>query len=191
MKKFASILLALLLVFSLAACSFGKTKPAADPVPAPETEAEEPAAPAETEETAGEKVFACEELRITLTDEFVEESGIESYTGVFESKDCAVFILREDKSYFSGIGLDDYADMVVEANAKVGHETDKLHRKDGIPVFEYDFTNPSTNQTFSYYTTMYESDSAFWLVQFTCFDTDYKGLVDTFHKYARSVTFEE
>ena len=39
--------------------------------------------------------------------------------------------------------------------------------------------------------TMFESEEAFWLVQFTCFSADYKDMVSRFHTFARSVTFEE
>ena len=188
MKRVLSILLALLLVFSLTSCSLGKKKTAADPVPAAEspqnTPVEEPVAD-------NAKVFSCEELRITLTDEFQEESGIDYYTAVFDTDEEVVFILREDKSYFDEISLDDYAEMVVKANEGVGHVIEKLHKKDGIPLFEYEYDNESTGSTFSYYTTMFESDDAFWLVQFTCYAAEYKEHVETFHKYARSVTFDE
>jgi predicted small lipoprotein YifL len=189
MKRFLSILLVLVLVFSLTACQSGKKKPAAEPAPAAEvpqntTEPEEP-------EADNAKVFACEELRITLTDEFQEESGIDYYTGVFDTDDEVVFILREAKSYFGDISMDEYAEMVVKANEGVGHVIEKLHKKDGIPLFEYEYDNESTGMTYAYYTTMFESDDAFWLVQFTCLADEYKDHVETFHRYARSVSFDE
>ncbi|MBR5642341.1 MAG: hypothetical protein IKW92_09465 [Firmicutes bacterium] len=188
MKRILSILLALLLVFSLTACSLGKKTTTPDPQPVEEspqnTPAEEPVAD-------NAKVFACEELRITLTDEFQEESGIDYYTGVFDTDEEVVFILREEKSYFGSISLDEYAEKVIEANENVGHIIEKLHKKDGIPLFEYEFDNESTGSTFDYYTTMFESNDAFWLVQFACYATEYKDHVETFHKYARSVTFDE
>ena len=189
MKKTLAILLALALAFFASACSLGKkTQPAPDPEP----EAE---APAETQTTETDKetakVFACEEMRITLTDDFAEEEGIESYTGVFESSECAIFVLREDKDYFGDTDLDDYAELVLDANKNIGRDVGDLHRKDGIPLFEYEFTNDSSGQTFKYYTTMFESEEAFWLVQFTCYTEDYKSMISKFHKWARSVTFEE
>ena len=187
MKKSFIILLALLLAVSLASCTFSVPKPAADPQPV----AEEETPAAEETPADNEKVFACEEMRITLTDDFTEEESINSYTGVFESSECAIFVLREDKYYFGDIDLDDYADMVLEANKNAGREVGELHRKDGIPLFEYEFTNDSTGQTFKYYTTVFESDDAFWLVQFTCYSDDYKDMLSKFHKWARSIRFEE
>lgn len=191
MKRFLTILLALLLAVSLAGCSSAKL--AANPQPAA-NEPEETPSGTETEEpadSAKSKIFTCEEMQITLTEDFSEEEGIEAYTGVFESSNSAVFVLREDKSLLSGIDMDRYLELVVEANKNAGHEVGDVHRKDGIPLFEYDFTNPSTNQTFSYYTTVFESDEAFWLVQFTCYASDYSDMVSTFHKYARSVAFTD
>ena len=110
---------------------------------------------------------------------------------MYESSDSAVFILREDKSMLPGVDMDEYVELVHEANANAGREVGDVHRKDGIPLFEYEFTNPDSNNTFSYYTTMFESEEAFWLVQFTCFSADYKDMVSRFHTFARSVTFEE
>ena len=185
MKRFLSLLLALLLVFSLTAC-ISKPHPAQDPAPA-ETDQE----PAAAEEPADAKVFACEELRITLTNDYAEEESVNGYTGVYESSDSAVFILREDKSMLPDVDMDQYVELVHEANANAGREVGDVHRKDGIPLFEYEFTNPDSNNTFAYYTTMFESEEAFWLVQFTCFSADYKGMVSRFHTFARSVTFEE
>ena len=189
MKKNSIILLALLLAVSLSSCTFSKPAPAADPQPVAE-EPEQTQTQTETE-AKNEKVFACEEMRITLTDDFTEEESINSYTGVFESSECAIFALREDKYYFDDIDLDDYAELVLEANKNAGREVGDLHRKDGIPLFEYEFTNDSTGQTFKYYTTVFESDDAFWLVQFTCYSDDYKDMLSKFHKWARSIRFEE
>ena len=189
MKKSLSILLALAIAFSLAACSSGKkTPPAADPQPAEEAPA---AQETETAAAVKSKVFDCEEMEITLTDDFFREEGIDTYTGVFESNDAAIFVLREDKSLLPGVDMDQYTDLVLEANKNAGREVGELHRKDGIPLFEYDFTNPQTNQAFTYYTTMFESEDAFWLVQFTCYADKYKEHISQFHEFARSVTFDE
>ena len=187
MKKPLSVLLVLLLVFSLTAC-ISKERPSQDPAPA---EADQEASAAEETGTAKSKVFSCEEMRITLTEEFMEEDGIDAYTGVFESANSAIFVLREDKSMLPGVDMDKYVDLVHEANANAGREVGDVHRKDGIPLFEYEFTNPQSNATFRYYTTLFESEEAFWLVQFTCYADEYKDHVSQFHTYARSVTFDE
>ncbi len=188
MKKFTSLVLILLLVFSLTAC-LSRPRPSQDPAPA--EAGQESAAADEPADAADAKVFACEELRITMTNDYAEEESVNGYTGVYESSDSAVFILREDKSMLPGVDMDKYVDLVHEANANVGRDVGDVHRKDGIPLFEYEFTNPETNGTCSYYTTMFESEEAFWLVQFTCYAADYKGMVSRFHAYARSVTFDE
>ena len=188
MKKFTSLVLILLLVFSLTAC-ISKPHPAQDPAPVEADQ--EPAAAEDPADAADAKDFACEELRITLTNDYAEEESVNGYTGVYESSDSAVFILREDKSMLPGVDMDQYVELVHEANANAGREVGDVHRKDGIPLFEYEFTNPDSNNTFSYYTTMFESEEAFWLVQFTCFSADYKDMVSRFHTFARSVTFEE
>ena len=38
---------------------------------------------------------------------------------------------------------------------------------------------------------MFESEEAYWLVQFTTYSEDYDGLVNDFKAWVRTVTFEE
>ena len=151
MKKLLAILLALALVFSVTACSSGQTE---EPQTTDEPEVTEEPAESPAEEPAAEEpsqVYACEELRITLPDTFQDstESIDAPYTGIFESEDAALFILREEKELLESAvsSLDDYAELISYANAD--YNPGVMQDNNGIPYFEYDFHNPDTDQDFS------------------------------------------
>lgn len=90
---------------------------------------------------------------------------------------CAI---REEKSPFEGSEI-----TSVEAYLQFQHDNSKgknvtaIKNETGIPYFEYEYTNG--NQTFRYFTTAMESDSAYYTLQ--CFtptdeyDRDRKSVV--------------
>ena len=72
MKRIVALLLAAVMIVGLAACGSPKAKE-----------------------------FSIEEMKLTLTADF-KEGEYSGYTKVFESKDAAAFVLREDKSLLGG-----------------------------------------------------------------------------------------
>ena len=160
MKKLIAVLIAAVMIVSLAGCElFPK-----------------------------EKAFSVEEMFITLNDTFTE-AKFEGYTKAFDSRNVAVFVLREDKSLLGGveISLAEYADLTRAANA--GRGPGEVKNEDGLTFFEYDYYGNDGTTIYSYLTTMFESDQAFWLVQFACDQTQWDKLRPEMVKYAQSVTF--
>ena len=161
MKKIISCLLAVLILFSFAACA-----------------------------TGAEKEFTSNGMTLTLTDEF-RETTYEGYTVCYESKDVAVFVLKESFSLQAGLGdmsIDDYAELVYKANAS--KSPSDISKEDGLISFEYSFLNEQENQTYSYYSAMYKGTDAFWLVQFACKEDLYEAKRPTFIEWAKTVTFD-
>ena len=160
MKKAVAVLVAALMILSLASCAFFPK----------------------------EKPFSVSEMLIMLTDAF-EEAEFEGYTKAFDSRKAAVFVLREDKSLLNGVdlSLEEYAELTKAANASRG--PGEIKNEDGLTYFEYDYYGNDGTTIYSYLTTMFESDDAFWLVQFACAEPEYEKMRPEFIKYAKSVTF--
>lgn len=135
------------------------------------------------------KTFTIEGMQITLTDNFTEEN-YEEYTSCYDSKNVAVFTLKEDFSLFEGGGenysIEEYADLVEKAN---GLSDDTLEYIKGIPCLNYDFTNPDYNITYSNLTFLYKSDNAFWIVQFTSEKNKFDEYSAQMAEWAESVIF--
>lgn len=148
MKKLLACLLALTALFALVSCN------------------------ADVRE-AKEKTFSSNGLELTLTEAFKETTS-EGYTVCYDSSKVAVFALKENKADFASLGtitLSTYADLVKEVNkAKAPSE---ILTKDGLTYMTYKFTNSDTDKEYSYLTVMYETDDAFWMVQFATLTEDY------------------
>ena len=136
-----------------------------------------------------EKEFHVSEMVITLTDAF-EEAEFEGFNKAFDSRKAAVFVLREDKALLGGvkISLAEYADLTRAANVNRGPS--EIKNEDGLVYFEYDYYGADGTTIYSYLTSLYESDQAFWLVQLACKQTEWEKMRPEFVKYAQSVTFE-
>lgn len=160
MKRILLVLTALVLLVSLVAC--GEAQP---------------------------KTFTAEGMSVTLTDGFTKRS-VDGFTVAYDSKDVAVLALKESFADFQGIELTlkEYADLVRQSNAS--RNPTAVVEKDGLYTMEYSFFNEEENETYKYLCAMYESEDAFWMVQFACKADAYDSLSDTLLTYAKSVSFD-
>ena len=161
MKKFLSLLLALLMLAALTSC--GKAEP---------------------------KIFSAQGMSLTLTSDFKENTQT-GYTVCYESSKVAVFILKESFSLQPGVEnltLDEYAELIRQSNASKSPSA--IVKQDGFHTMEYDFLNENENQIYSYFCTMFKGPDAFWLVQFACRKGDYAAYSDAFMDWAKTVTFQ-
>ena len=172
MKKFLSLLLLATLLLTFCACT-----------------------------SAAPKAFSSNGMTITLTSGFTETTQ-EGYTACYDSKDVAVFTLKEA---FTGqlitvdgasgnikkdkdLTLNEYAKVVRTANISKNPSATK--QEDGLTYFEYTFLNEQLNKTYSYFCVMYKASDAFWLVQFACLEGKYETLRPSFVEWAKTVSFE-
>ena len=127
------------------------------------------------------KNFTKEEFQITLTDAFesTEEAGFFSF---YRSKSAMVFTIREAKEFFGDITLEEYGDLVLEANNRTGH---KLNQDDGFIWFEY--TDTPEKQEFYYLAVCCQSEDAFWLVNFVTPASNQNQYKETFLNWAKSI----
>ncbi len=162
MKKLLAFILVFVMIFSFAGCNVTDGK---------------------------DKIFSYDEMSITLNEGFVE-SEMEGYNVCYDSKDIAVFVLKEEFSLMVGFEdytLDQYADLVLQANKERNPQTVKI---DGLGnCIKYTFYNEELKQDYTYLAALYKSDSAFWMVQFTCKTEKYEEFEPYFIERAKTVTF--
>lgn len=135
-----------------------------------------------------EKVFASDGMTITMTDEF-KETGYEGFTAVYESKTVALFVIKEPFTLVPGvesITLEEYAGLIFKNN---GIEPTEIKKEDGLTYFEYEFLNPELNETFTYFSFIFKTDDAFWLIQFATAKKDAEENRADILGWAKSVSF--
>lgn len=136
-----------------------------------------------------DKDFYSNGMNITLTTEF-KEATVEGYTVCYESKDVAVFILKEAFTLQAGLEnqtVDYYAELVRNANASKA--PGEIKKQYGLIYFEYDHLNEEKGVTYRYFTTMFKGPDAFWLVQFACERDEYADKRQSFIDWAKTVAF--
>ncbi len=135
------------------------------------------------------KDFSSNGMTITLTDEFIK-ADIENYTVSYDSKNVAVFALKEEFKLVDGFQnytLKQYGDLVIQNN---NLSSSKIENIDGLTGFEYEFTNPDTKDTYKYFSFVYKSNDAFWLVQFATLTENANEYSSKIFEWAKTVSFE-
>ncbi len=135
-----------------------------------------------------ERVFSSNGMNITLSEEF-KETTVKNYTVAYDSKKVAVFALKEPFTLADGFEnntLDQYADLVIQAN---GLNSAQKKIDNGLIWFEYDFDNPENNNTYRYFTYVYKTNDAFWIVQFATLKSNSEKVFQEIAVWAKSVTF--
>lgn len=135
------------------------------------------------------KDFSSNGMNITLTDEFVK-TDIENYTVAYDSKNVAVFALKEVFALADGLQdytLEQYGNLVLQNN---NLSASKRQNLEGLTEFEYEFTNPDTKDTYKYFSFVYKADDAFWLVQFATLTENVDEYSPKILEWAKTVSFE-
>ena len=66
----------------------------------------------------------------------------------------------------------------------------KIEDKEGLIGFEYEFTNPDTKDIYKYFSFVYKSNDAFWLVQFATLTENVDEYRAQILEWAKTVSFE-
>jgi hypothetical protein len=135
-----------------------------------------------------QEVFAVEELRITLTENFEPMEDSASFIqALLSEKDVAIVMFtREGFDLFEQLGvptdlpLRDYAAANAAGIANAGEITEE----GGLTSFTY------SNDTHTYLVTVFRSGSAYWMVQFTTFNANFESQKGDFIEWAKTIRFE-
>lgn len=142
-----------------------------------------------SDKTPDAKDFSSNGMSISLTDEFIK-TDVENYTVAYDSKNVAVFALKEAFALadgFQNYTLEQYGNLVLKNNNLSASELQNL---DGLTEFEYEFTNPNTKDTYTYFSFVYKADDAFWLVQFATLTENVDEYRAQILEWAKTVSFE-
>lgn len=144
--------------------------------------------------TAGKKnspkTFTESDFQITLTNRFFRlNAEQQNYQYAYASQQAEVVAYKEQFALFRDFELPtlkEYARYAIQYS--IPGEEPKVLQGDGYVFAEY-------GQTFDdgaaahYLTAFYQSDDAFWIVDFLCDEEDYPKLQEQFHQWAATVEF--
>lgn len=131
--------------------------------------------------TASPKTFTKEDFQITLTDAFepTEQAGFFAF---YRSKSAMVFALREAEELFGDITLEEYGNLVLEAN---GRTDIKTNQEDSFIWFEY--TETPEQQEIYYLAVCCRGKDAFFIVNFATPASNQDKYKETFLNWAESI----
>ena len=126
-------------------------------------------------------------MTITLTDAFTEKDYV-SYTACYESRDIAVFVLKEEFSLFANTEygpettVEEYVDLVRRSNA-LG---DNVLVTNAGNLCYLEYNKEANGKTLSYKVFGFKGADAFWLLQFAADAENYPNVVGQIDAYAQS-----
>ena len=135
-----------------------------------------------------DKVFAVEDLRITLTDAFTEVYR-EGYAMCYAADRANVVTLKEEFSLAEGLEemtTEEYARELIVGTGRDPDATPVL--RDGERI-HYDYKETVGDETYFYMTYLYKTDEAFWVVQFAAALQDEEEYRPLFARWASGVSF--
>lgn len=136
---------------------------------------------------AAAKVFAAEDLEITLNDQFAP-ANVAGFTASYGNGEAAVYVLREDFASFEqgeDLTVADYGAMVLKNNGLT--DVTQLTEEG---TFEYRFTQKETGASYYYYCVVRKGADAFWLVQFAVPARVQEQYASQFPQWAQSIVLE-
>ncbi|MBR3895137.1 MAG: hypothetical protein IKJ35_08340 [Clostridia bacterium] len=134
------------------------------------------------------KTFSQGGLTVTLTNEF-KKFDSDNHVASFSSAKVAVFAVKDSFSMMEGLEdytLDQYLDLALKVHNLSSQN--ELNVK-GLKGFVYDSTNPDTKDEYRYFSYVYKSDDAFWIVQFAVKTQNADRYEEQIVEWAKSVTF--
>ncbi len=142
-------------------------------------------------EPVEDQIFTTGGVSITLTNEFQEEQ-LADFVACYGSVDVAVFVRSASfaaEPELKNYSVEQYAEQVYKLNE---HDVPKGVQSDnGLTFYEYQHHNPEDGITYCYFTYIYKTENAFWIVQFATPDIEVENYRDSITQWAKSVTFEE
>ena len=131
--------------------------------------------------------FSTDGITITLTKSF-KEKFYEGYTVCYDSKDVAVFVIKDSYSLnksFENMTIEGYANFA--RNTISERNPTQVIKNNGLIYFEYEFSNEESGKVFKYFAAVYKGVDAFWLVQFACDVDAYSEYFPYFVQWAKTV----
>lgn len=134
-----------------------------------------------SEQSADPETYTKENFQITLTENFkeVEQSG---WFAAYESKTAMVFILREAEELIGDMTVEEYGDLVLEANGMTDFKMTKA--EDYVWV---DYTDTPEEQEIYYMVACFRGEDAYWVINFATPAVNREDYREIFFDWADSV----
>lgn len=135
------------------------------------------------------KIFNSSGINIYLPNDF-RKTYLEDYTFVYGTDEVLIMGIKEDFSLienFENYTLEEYGNLVIQNNDLIGIELKSLY---GLKYFEYEYEDSELNNVYVYYSFVYKSNDAFWLIQFATDKTNSSKYFSQIIEWAKSVKFE-
>lgn len=137
------------------------------------------------------ETFTVDNMKITLTDEFAAVDN-QGFDAIFASNTTGVFVLKESFSFLEDseiFTLEQYGQLVLENN---GYSDDiVLQTTDGITYFEYVTENEESDDDLYFFVHILKASDAFWMVQFSTYESQADEMMPFFIEWAKSIEFSE
>ncbi|MBR6051950.1 MAG: hypothetical protein IKP68_12230 [Clostridia bacterium] len=136
------------------------------------------------------KDFSANGITLTLDTSFKAEDK-DPFMFYAQTKTVAVLASKDDFEKYpalSSFSIDEYAGLLT-SSGKFDNLTEVMHES-GLTYRIYDFTYAESGTTYTYFTSFYKTDSAFWTVQFTTTKNAAEKYRADIIKWAQSVSFE-
>ena len=137
------------------------------------------------------KQFKCDEMQITLTDEFMKVP-VADFDACFANGDITILVTRDDFGVMDGLenySLQEYGELSLELYDLA--EVTEIKENKGITYFDYVAENEEENSTYYYYATIFKSEDAFWTIQFAATSEDAEQYMPQIIEYSETITFAE
>ena len=132
------------------------------------------------------ETFETADLSITLSKAFVNENA-DGFYAFYITRTCSAGLIRESFDVFpklKDVDFDEYCRMMIKANPSL---SPKIIKEDGLTYFVFE---QQWEELFKYRIYIYQTDDAYWLVQFATPADKYDYWSDCFNKWAKSVKFK-
>lgn len=137
------------------------------------------------------KNFSAAEMNIVLPKDFTPITGRDDLIACYGTNDVSVYIQKEPITEDSELKLYDLNNYRFNLLHKNGLTYADLKNTEGNAYFVYDYVNEASNVTYTFYTFTYQSDNAFWIVQFATEKVNASKFEADIIQWADTVTFAE
>lgn len=137
------------------------------------------------------KEFKCDEMQITLTDEFMKVP-VSGFDACFANDEIVILVTRDDLDVLYDLeeySLKEYGDLSLEANELA--DVSEVKENNGIMYYDYEAENAEENCTYYYYATIFKSEDAFWTIQFAVLTEDVDQYMPQIIEFSETITFAE
>ena len=137
------------------------------------------------------KQFKCDEMQITLTDEFMKVP-VSGFDACFANDEIVILVTRDDLDVLYDLeeySLKEYGDLSLEANELA--DVSEVKENNGIMYYDYEAENAEENCTYYYYATIFKSEDAFWTIQFAVTAEEVDEYMPQIIEFSETITFAE